>query len=44
MEYVTSSQMAAYRALDQARIATLQGQFDEAQEHLDEFERLLKGG
>lgn len=39
----TSAQMAAYRELDQARIAVHQGRFDEAQDHLDKFEELLKG-
>jgi hypothetical protein len=39
----TPSQMTAYRELDQARIAVLQGRFDETREHLDEFERLLRG-
>jgi LysM repeat protein len=38
----TSLQMTAYRALDKARIATLQGRFDEAQDHLDEFESLFE--
>lgn len=40
----TSSQMAAYRELDQARIAVLQARFDEAQAHLQEFRQLLQGG
>jgi LysM repeat protein len=39
----TPSQMAAYRELDQARIAVLQGRFDEAQTHLSEFETHLEG-
>lgn len=39
----TPSQMAAYRQLDQARIAMLQGRFEEARGHLDAFEELLKG-
>jgi hypothetical protein len=39
----TSSQMAAYRELDQARIAVLQARFDEAPDHLKEFEELLQG-
>jgi LysM repeat protein len=39
----TSSQMAAYHELDQARIALLQARFDEAQDHLQEFEELLQG-
>lgn len=38
----TASQMAAYRALDQARIAVLQGRFDAAQDHFDAFEAQLK--
>jgi LysM repeat protein len=38
----TPPEMAAYRALDQARIAMLQARFEDAQEHLDEFEALLK--
>jgi LysM repeat protein len=38
----TPAGMAAYRELDQARIAVLQGRFDEARSHLDEFEELLK--
>ncbi len=37
------AQMAAYRALDQARIAALQGQFDAARERLDASEKLLNG-
>jgi hypothetical protein len=40
----TSPQMAAYRELDQARIAVLQARFDAAQEHLDAFAALLEGG
>lgn len=40
----TSAQMAAYRELDQARIAVLQARFDAAQEHLDAFAALLEGG
>jgi LysM repeat protein len=40
----TSPQMAAYRELDQARIAVLQARFDAAQEHLDAFDALLEGG
>jgi LysM repeat protein len=39
----TSSQMAAYHELDQARIAVLQARFDEAKDHLTEFEELLQG-
>jgi len=37
------AQMAAYRALDQARIAALQGQFDAARERLEASEKLLNG-
>jgi hypothetical protein len=38
----TPSQMAAYRELDQARIAMLQARFEEGRDHLSEFEALLK--
>jgi LysM repeat protein len=37
------SQLAAYHELDQARIAVLQARFDEAREHMAEFETLLAG-
>ena len=39
----TQPQMAAYRQLDQARIAVLQGRFEETQDHLGAFEELLLG-
>jgi hypothetical protein len=39
----TPAQLAAYRELDQARIAALQARFDEAEEHLTEFDALLAG-
>jgi LysM repeat protein len=37
----TKAQMDAYRALDEARIAMLQGQFEDTQAHLAEFKTLL---
>ncbi len=37
----TATQMAAYRELDQARMALLQGHFNDTVTHLDVFERLL---
>lgn len=39
----TPAQMSAYRTLDQARIAVLQGRFGEAQDQLSDFEELLTG-
>lgn len=39
----TPSEMAAYRELDQARIAMLQGRFKDVQDHLNEFDARLKG-
>jgi LysM repeat protein len=39
----TATEMAAYREIDQARIAMLQGRFEETQKHLNAFEELLEG-
>jgi LysM repeat protein len=39
----TSPQMESYHEIDQARIATLQGQLEDAREHLNTFYELLKG-
>jgi LysM repeat protein len=38
----TRAQMAAYLELDQARIAMLQGRFEDTHSHLSEFETLLE--
>jgi hypothetical protein len=39
----SAAEMAAYRKLDRARIAMLEGHFEDAQDHLTEFEALLAG-